>query len=124
MSQKTVTTLVDDLDGSTEGVSTVEFGLDGVNYAIDLSPANRRRLDQALGLVVEKARRAPRGPRIRTGGRSAPALPGTAAKDKEKERNQAMRDWARGQNIPIAERGRVPIEVRLRYQVAHPSGMA
>jgi hypothetical protein len=118
MSQKTVTTLVDDLDGSAEGVSTVEFGLDGVTYAIDLSPANHRRLHQALEPMVEKARRAPRGPQPRTG-RSAAETRGTAAQ--EKEHNQAMRDWARGQDIPIADRGRVPIDVRLRYEMAHPT---
>ncbi len=119
MSQKTVITFVDDLDGSAEGVSTVEFGLDGVTYAIDLSPANHRRLLQALEPMVEKARRAPRGRRPHIGGGSAAATGGTAAQ--EKEHNQRMRDWARGQDIPIADRGRVPIDVRLRYEMAHPT---
>ena len=35
MAQKVNVQLVDDLDGST-AESTVEFGLDGVHYAIDL----------------------------------------------------------------------------------------
>ena len=39
MAQKVFVSLVDDIDGS-EADETVEFGLDGVNYEIDLSAEN------------------------------------------------------------------------------------
>lgn len=39
MAQKVLVSLVDDLDGS-EAEETVEFGLDGVSYQIDLSGEN------------------------------------------------------------------------------------
>ena len=43
MAQKVMVTLVDDLDGSEAG-ETVEFGLDGAFYEIDLSEGNAERL--------------------------------------------------------------------------------
>ncbi|MGH8880612.1 MAG: Lsr2 dimerization domain-containing protein, partial [Stackebrandtia sp.] len=42
MAQKVTVSLVDDLDGSEAG-ETVEFGLDGAFYEIDLSDDNAER---------------------------------------------------------------------------------
>ena len=47
MAQKVLVSLVDDLDGS-EADETVEFGLDGINYQIDLSTENAEELRDAL----------------------------------------------------------------------------
>ncbi|HEY1971308.1 MAG TPA: Lsr2 family protein, partial [Pseudonocardia sp.] len=47
MAQKVVVSLVDDLSGDT-AEETVEFGLDGKAYEIDLSSANADRLRGAL----------------------------------------------------------------------------
>ena len=44
---------VDDLDGSEDEVSTVEFGLDGADYEIDLSPSNADRLREKLARYVD-----------------------------------------------------------------------
>ena len=41
MAQKVTVTLVDDLDGGT-AEETVEFGIDGVSYEIDLSASESR----------------------------------------------------------------------------------
>ncbi len=57
MAQKVLVSLVDDLDGS-EAEETVEFGLDGVSYQIDLSSDNAEELRDALAQYVEHARRA------------------------------------------------------------------
>ena len=51
MAQKVMVTLVDDLDGST-AEETVEFGLDGASYQIDLSSDNADRLRQARAARV------------------------------------------------------------------------
>ncbi len=49
MAQKMLVQFVDDLDGtSSEDVSTVQFGLDGVSYEIDLNAVNAERLRDAL----------------------------------------------------------------------------
>lgn len=112
MAQKVTVSLVDDLDGS-EAEETVEFGLDGAFYEIDLSEENAERLRDALAEYVEHARRS--GGRKRTGGRVAVAgrAPRTASADREQ--NQAMREWARKQGMNISDRGRIPKEVAEAY---------
>jgi hypothetical protein len=112
MAQKVTVSLVDDLDGS-EAEETVEFGLDGAFYEIDLSEDNAERLRDALSEYVEHARRS--GGRKRTGGRVAVAgrAPRTASADREQ--NQAMREWARKQGMNISDRGRIPKEVAEAY---------
>ena len=47
MAQKTIVSLIDDLDG-TEADETVRFGLDSVQYEIDLSEKNATTLREAL----------------------------------------------------------------------------
>jgi nucleoid-associated protein Lsr2 len=112
MAQKVTVSLVDDLDGSEAG-ETVEFGLDGAFYEIDLSGGNAERLREALAEYVGHARRS--GGRKRTGGRVAAAgrVPRTASADREQ--NQAMREWARKQGMNISDRGRIPKEVAEAY---------
>ncbi len=70
MAQKVMVTLVDDLDGS-EAEETVEFGLDGAFYEIDLSEDNAERLRDALSEYVEHARRQA-GARRRVAARIGP----------------------------------------------------
>ncbi len=112
MAQKVTVSLVDDLDGSTAG-ETVEFGLDGAFYEIDLSEDNAERLRDALAEYVEHARRS--GGRKRAGGRVAVAgrAPRTASADREQ--NQAIREWARKQGMNVSDRGRIPKEVSEAY---------
>ncbi len=112
MAQKVTVSLVDDLDGS-EAEETVEFGLDGAFYEIDLSEDNAERLRDALAEYVEHARRS--GGRKRPGGRLSAAgrAPRTASADREQ--NQAMREWARKQGMNISDRGRIPKEVAEAY---------
>lgn len=111
MAQKVTVSLVDDLDGS-EAEETVEFGLDGAFYEIDLSEDNAERLRDALSEYVDHARRS--GGRKRPAGRLAVGrAPRTASADREQ--NQAMREWARKQGMNISDRGRIPKEVAEAY---------
>ena len=56
MAQKIQTLVIDDLDGSAaEG--TVRFGLDGMEYEIDLNAGHARELRDALARYVGAARR-------------------------------------------------------------------
>ena len=57
MAQKTVVQLIDDLDGG-EANESVSFGLDGVEYTIDLWDENAKKLRESMGAFVEKVMRA------------------------------------------------------------------
>lgn len=108
MAQEVIVALVDDLDGS-DADETVEFGLDGVTYEIDLSEDNADELRDTLAQYVEHARRV--GGRKRTATRKsngqAPARPTTT----DRAQNQAIRAWARETGFDISERGRIPSEI-------------
>ena len=65
MAQRTVVSLVDDLDG-TEANETVEYALDGVTYEMDLNDENAKQLREVFGPYISAARRT--GGRRSTGG--------------------------------------------------------
>jgi hypothetical protein len=56
VSSKVIVILEDDVDGG-KADETVEFGLDGSVYAIDLSDSNAKKLRGALDGYVSKARK-------------------------------------------------------------------
>jgi hypothetical protein len=112
MAQKVLVQLVDDLDGtSSQDVSTVLFGLDGVTYEIDLSDANAERLRDSLSEYVESARRI--GGRIKRGTR--PGQPGKSANSGEAGQ---IREWALENGYELAGRGRIPSHVVEAYKEA------
>lgn len=119
MAQKVTVQLVDDVDGS-EAESTVEFGLDGVNYAIDLSTDNAAELRDALSPYIASARRT--GGRKRSGGKAAKSSNSgkrsQAPSTSDRERNQAIREWARQQGMQVSDRGRIPSEIVEAYDKA------
>ena len=43
-------------------------------------------------------------------------VPRRAASSADRERNRAIREWARGQGLQIAARWRIPDEVAIRYE--------
>jgi hypothetical protein len=113
MAQQVMVTLVDDLDGD-EATETVQFGLDGVEYEIDLSDENASRLREAMADFVEKARR--------TGGRRQrnAAFKQTAGTTKGAHRNAsenaaAIREWAAINGYEMSPRGRIPKHVVEAY---------
>jgi hypothetical protein len=108
VAQKTILELVDDLDGGRAD-ETVAFALDGVEFAIDLSAANAARLRDTLAEYVGHARR--------TGGRKGRGK--TATNGAAKPDTQAVREWARSQGETVADRGRVPQALVMRFQEAH-----
>ncbi|GAB1514345.1 histone-like nucleoid-structuring protein Lsr2 [Actinophytocola sp. KF-1] len=111
MAQRTILELVDDLDGG-KADETVTFALDGVEFEIDLSAGNAARLRDTLAEFVGHARRV--GGRKQRGA-SAPRVATTNGKPD----TQAVREWARSQGETVAERGRVPQALVIRFQEAH-----
>jgi len=111
VAQKTILELVDDLDGG-QADETVAFALDGVEFMIDLSTDNAARLRDTLAEFVGHARR--------TGGRKSRGGKATiVAATNGKPDTQAVREWARSQGETVAERGRVPQALVIKFQEAH-----
>jgi hypothetical protein len=103
MAKQVITVLTDDLDGG-DADRTIEFGLDGVNYTIDLSDKNAGKLRKALDPYLAVAARAGR---TSGNGRSASrtvAAPARANRDQ----NQAIREWAAKNGYELSDRGRIP----------------
>jgi nucleoid-associated protein Lsr2 len=109
VAQKIQVLLVDDLDGG-EAEGTVRFGLDGVEYEIDLNTEHAEALRRALAPFIGAARRSPAaGRRPVRGGRRA-AAGGLDTTE--------VREWARAQGIEVKDRGRIPAEVVARFKAA------
>lgn len=107
MAKKTTVTLIDDLDKSLAD-ETMEFALDGKSYEIDLSTANASKLRKLLAPFVAGARKA--GRRTYTSPSSTPRL------EANRERNHAIREWAREQGMDVPERGRIRAEIVEAYE--------
>jgi hypothetical protein len=108
VAQKVQVLLIDDLDGG-EAEGTVRFGLDGVEYEIDLSAEHAEALRAALAPFIGAARRSPAAGRSARGGRRA----GAGGLD-----TTEVREWARAQGIEVKDRGRIPAEVVVRFKEA------
>src|ERR1700712_2932019 len=101
MAKQIITVLTDDLDGGGAD-RTIEFGLDGVNYTIDLSEKNSGKLRKALDPYLAVAARAGR---TGTHGRNASRAAAPAARS-NRDQNQAIREWATRNGYEVSERGR------------------
>ena len=110
MAQRVHIVLEDDVDGS-EAVETVMFGLDGVNYEIDLSEKNAAKLRDAVALYVGSARRV--------SGRGGSARKSTRARSTSGTSASEVREWARAQGYEVSDRGRVPADVKAAYEAAN-----
>jgi hypothetical protein len=110
MAQQVVVQLVDDLDGSSsDDITTVQFGLDGVQYEIDLSATNADSLRKGLADFVTAARR--------TGGRLKKGLPSPDGGGGSGEAGQ-IREWALDNGYELAARGRIAAHVVEAYRQA------
>ena len=110
MAKQVITLLTDDIDGG-EADRTVEFGLDGVNYTIDLSEKNAGKLRKALDPFLNAATRVGRSTAPSPARRNAPASTGRASRDQ----NQAIREWAGKNGYEVSERGRIPSSIVEAY---------
>lgn len=129
MATEVTTRLIDDLAKKAghrvEAVKTVSFGYDNANYTIDLSKQNAEAFWAAVKPFVEAATVAP----ARTGGKRKAAAPkdstaatpkvaGTTKPKADKQRTDAIREWARRNSYAIGDRGRIPGEVVEAYEAA------
>lgn len=107
MATSTITTITDDISGEPDAAS-VSFTLDGVAYSIDLAPANRARLREALEPFIAAGRReAKNGAVVRLANRPSTARGHDPA---------AIRTWAAGAGVDVADRGRIPTAIVAEYE--------
>ena len=114
MATVTRTYLVDDLDGSEDGVENVLIALDGTSYEIDLSAANADRLREKLARFVDAA--SP----VKTA-KAAPAkrVAKSPVVASNKEHVQAIREWAKAAGHEVSSRGRISKSVQEAFDAAH-----
>lgn len=105
--QRVEVRLEDDLTGGPAD-ETVRFGLEGMDYELDLSTRHAAEFRRQLAPFVERARR------VRPQRSSARAR--TAA---SRERSREIRAWAEQQGYSVAEHGRLPGNIIYEYDVAH-----
>ena len=116
MAKQVITVLTDDMDG-TDADRTVEFGLDGASYTIDLSDKNAGKLRKALEPYITAGHRLGRGP---VGGRGGPRTRTAAGAGRSsRDQNQAIRAWAAKNGYDVSERGRIPASVVEAFNEAH-----
>lgn len=146
MAQKIITTMVSDLPPNTEEdrengvtIETVEFGLDGAEFEIDLTGEEAAGLRDALADFVAAARKSG-GTRRRgvaptrasrsavtnaakASGQKATATgsTGTTRPKLDRTQSQAIREWGKAQGFEVSDRGRIPVEVQEAYERAHGS---
>jgi hypothetical protein len=100
MAQRTIVELIDDLDDKPikrgEG-ETVRFGLEGVEYTIDLSKANADKLRKAMAPYVEVARTV--------GGKRAARRRNAASHGSNDYSAKAVRVWAASNGMDVPARG-------------------
>ena len=111
MARRTLVHHLDDLDGSP-AAETVRFGLDGVQYEIDLSARNAARLRSELERYQVAGRRTtPRKARS-----TRPANPTATRIDPVQL--AAIRAWALRRGLDVSPRGRIPQDVLDAYNTA------
>jgi Lsr2 len=98
--------LEDDLTGGPAD-ETVEFGVDGRGYELDLNAQHAADLRHRLAPFMERARLVPQ--------RRFKATARTAA---SRERSRQMRAWAEQQGLTVSAHGRLPASVIQEYDRA------
>ena len=111
MAQRVEIQIIDDLDGG-RGDETVLFSYEGKQYEIDLSSKNAKKLRDTLGRYASAGRKvtgARRAAGRRVARRIVPAGPS----------NAEVREWARANGYPVADRGRLNADIVVKFQEAH-----
>jgi hypothetical protein len=106
MAQTMQVVFTDDMDGGPAH-ETVNFGVDGTAFEIDLSTAHAEQLRQALEPYIAVARKMG-GSSRRASRISRPAGPSPSD----------VRAWAKAEGLKVSDRGRVPDELIVKFRAA------
>ena len=109
MAQKTTVTLTCDLeDGDKPATQTIPFSVDGASYEIDLCDKHAKQFRDSLAAYVGAGRR------VRGAGSRRPR----AGARTDRERTQAIREWARKKGLKVSERGRLSSDIVAKYEAS------
>src|SRR6266480_2888690 len=116
MAKRTIHMLVDDVDG-TEADETVRFGIDGIQYEIDLSKTNAEKMRAVLARYVDAGAKVGRAgaPATRAAPPQGRAQVGRRTATADPDQNRAIREWAQGKGIAVSDRGRIKQDIVERY---------
>jgi hypothetical protein len=127
MAMSRVVQLVDDLDGGPAD-QTVQFGLDGAGYELDLSAANAAALRAVLSPYVSAGRRVSDAVRSKTvgrpGRRSVEAAPQLVAVEEPVEEPVAVVDEQPGEVVPEVDEPERPVVISVAFSDQHAHGTA
>jgi len=112
MARQTIRRLIDDVDGG-DADETIAFGIDGIQYEIDLSTTNADTLRNVFAEYIAAGSKVSRGG-VAVGGRAARGRGGAGA-TADREQNKAIRDWAKKEGRDISDRGRISQEIIDEY---------
>jgi hypothetical protein len=110
MAKKVTVELIDDYDGTSKAVETVRFGLDGVEYEIDLSTKNAGKLRAAFEQWTGPARKVGRNLRGKNKVHARTTV--------DREQTAAIREWARNNGYNVSKRGRIQADIIAAYNKA------
>jgi nucleoid-associated protein Lsr2 len=118
--RREVIVLEDDLgDGTAD--ETVRFGLDGMNYEIDLNADNAEKLRKVVRQFIPHSRKLGRftwNPQ-RSQGTARPASGPTVSQHSiarsHRDQNKAIREWAKGMGYQIGDKGVIPEKYREEF---------
>lgn len=113
MARQVIETLIDDIDGKP-AAETVVFGLDGVDYSVDLSSRNAGKLRSLLSAYQEAGTRLGRTGTLAATRRGAVGQRRIGGRDE----NKAIREWAAKQGKELSDRGRIPQAIVDEYHAA------
>lgn len=119
--RKETVVLIDDLSGEeSDEVESIPFGLDGVEYEIELGTENANELRDQLAVYIEHARRTG-GRARRSTGRSTvrPIRQASSGSGYSREQSRAIREWGRRNGWEVSDRGRLPEGLAQAWEDAH-----
>lgn len=109
--ERVTVTLIDDLDGLAHADETVEFELDSVSYAIDMSSRHAERLRDELSVWIDRSRRV--HPQAGSHGQQPVPRRRTTT---VRLRGKAIREWGQHNGHQIAAHGQISAEIIEAYQ--------
>ena len=115
MAREVIEKLVDDIDGGVAD-ETVQFGLDGTTYEIDLSEKNAAAFRKALVPYLTGGRKSSAGRATRS--RTSTPTKASAGKRTRDYDIVQLREWAGSNGVEVPARGRIPQAVVDQYKAA------
>ena len=117
MARREVIQYFDDLDNSPlaeSEVHTIRFSINSMNYVLDLSAKNAAAFEKAVAPYVEAAHQE-------SVAKAEAALVSRqkANTKRNKERNLAIRTWARENGFQVSDRGQIATNIIEAYEAAN-----